>query len=248
MIWGVARYEFRMAIGRWGVWLAFALAGGLVGFRASSFVPALVRQVGAWSAAGQIAFMLNLWMPLVAGIALADRLPRDRQLVTLELLRSTATPRWRFVLGKYLGGLAAVVLQVLTVAVLIAGAAAFSGAPWTFVEASALAFLSVNLPPLAFVAAFSIGCPAVLPVRVYQVLFTGYWFWGNFLNPKALPTISHTVLVASGLPQASAFFHARFSSPTTVAYAVSNLLVLAACAALALLAVTWYLHREEQHA
>ena len=78
--------------------------------------------------------------------------------------------------------------------------------------ASAVAFVCVNLPPLAFVAAFSIACPAVLPVRVYQVLFTGYWFWGNFLSPKVLPTISGTVLVASGLPQASAFFDARFGS------------------------------------
>jgi hypothetical protein len=104
----------------------------------------------------------------------------------------------------------------------------------------------VNLPPLAFVAAFSIACPAVLPVRVYQVLFTGYWFWGNFLNPKALPTISDTVLVASGLPQATAFFNAPFGRPATSTYAVLNLLTLAACAATALASVVAYQRRQDR--
>ncbi len=248
MVWGIARYEFRMAIGRWGVWLAFALAGAMVVQRVPQFITAMLREGNAWSAAGEMAFMLNLWLPLVAGIALADRLPRDQHLATLELLRSTAAPRWAFVLGKYAGGLLAVSLQVLCVTVSAAIVGVLSGAPASLVAAFALAFVSVNLPPLAFVAAFSIACPAVLPVRVYQVLFTGYWFWGNFLNAKVLPTISNTVLVASGLPQARAFLNARFGRPVTALYATVNLVTLAVCAAIALATVVQYLRRQDQHA
>ncbi len=248
MVWGVAKYEFRMAIGRWGVWLAFALAGALIGLRAPSLVANFVGAHGAWAAAGEIAFMLNLWMPLVAGIALADRLPRDRRLATHELLESTAASRWKLVAGKYLGGLMAVTLQVFTFTAAIAAAGAAFGAPGSYLGASALAFASVNLPPLVFVAAFSVACPAVLPVRVYQVLFTGYWFWGNFLNPKAIPTISQTVLVASGMPQARAFFNARFGQPVTATFAALNLLTLIACAAIALVAVTRYLEWQDRHA
>jgi ABC-type Na+ efflux pump permease subunit len=216
--------------------------------RVPQFVAALLRQGNPWSAAGELAFMLNLWLPLVAGIALADRLPRDGQLATLELLRSTATPRRAFVLGKYLGGLLAVSLQVFCVLASAAVVGLLSGAPPSLVAAFAMAFVAVNLPPLAFVAAFSIACPAVLPVRVYQVLFTGYWFWGNFLNPKALPTISQTVLVASGLPQARAFLGARFGQPVTMLFATLNLVTLAACAAVALALVIQFLQRQDQRA
>ena len=91
--------------------------------------------------------------------------------------------------------------------------------------------------------AFSIACPAVLPVRIYQVLFAGYWFWGNFLNPRAFPTIAGSVLTASAQFAAEAFFGARFGSGgrVTVPFVILNLCVLAACAVAALAAVTKYL-------
>ena len=248
MVWGVARYEFRMAIRRWGVWLAFALAGATFVINAPGFLHKLAVESGVWAAAGQSAFMLNLWMPLVAGIALADRLPRDRQLATLELLRSTSIPRWRLVIGKYLGGLMAVSLPVAAVAATVAALGVASGESVGLLAASAVAFLCVNLPPLAFVAAFSIACPAILPVRVYQVLFTGYWFWGNFLNPKVLPTVSGTILVASGLPQARAFFDAPLGRPVTTGFAALNLATLMACAAVALVTVVQYLRWQDARA
>ena len=37
----------------------------------------------------------------------------------------------------------------------------------------------VNLPGLLFVAAFSVSCPVILWVPLYQFLFVGYWFWGR---------------------------------------------------------------------
>jgi hypothetical protein len=40
--------------------------------------------------------------------------------------------------------------------------------------------------------AFSLACPLVIPLRICQVLFTGYWFWGKLISPKVFPTISDT--------------------------------------------------------
>ena len=76
-----------------------------------------------------------------------------------------------------------------------------------------------------------------MPLRVYQVLFTGYWFWGNFLSPSVLPTLSDTYLTPSGKYAMQAFFGRATSinSPTvTTTDAVINLVVLALCILVAL--------------
>jgi ABC-2 type transport system permease protein len=80
------------------------------------------------------------------------------------------------------------------------------------------------------------------------VLYTGYWFWGNFLNPRAIPTLSGTLLTPGGEFAAGAFFgvgRTRMNPAHTVTEAVLNLVVLAACAALALLALERHLAHHE---
>jgi hypothetical protein len=114
-----------------------------------------------------------------------------------------------------------------------------------------LAFLSIAVPAHAFVVAFSLACPLIMPLRVYQVLFTGYWFWGNLLTPKAFPTISDTVLNAVGQYPLQAYF-GMFTDSThkveggfTPPEAVLNLVVLILCIAIALFAVNQYLRWQE---
>lgn len=76
-----------------------------------------------------------------------------------------------------------------------------------------LAFAAVNLPGLLFVGAFSIACTAILWVPLYQFLFTGYWFWGNWLlqGPQSplyipVPTLSGTLLTPAGYYAAIGLF------------------------------------------
>jgi hypothetical protein len=127
-------------------------------------------------------------------------------------------------------------------------------APWRILWPLFVAFLSIALPAHAFVVAFSLAIPLVLPIRVYQVLFTGYWFWGNLLSPKAFPTISDTVLNAVGQYPLQAFFDVHFDSTYQVTQAftppqaVLNLLVLMTCICIVLLALDRYLHCQEQRA
>src|SRR5260370_19208210 len=61
-------------------------------------------------------------------------------------------------------------------------------------------FVLIVLPGLLFVAAFSIACPAILWVPLYEFLFVGYWFWGNALSPTrtGIQTLSQTILTPIG--------------------------------------------------
>ena len=111
-----------------------------------------------------------------------------------------------------------------------------------------VAFAAVVVPGLAFVGAFSIACPAVMPVPLYQFLFVGYWFWGNALAPDAgIPTLSETVLTPIGLFRAIGFFGpAAFYGPHSPEYnlgaAIASTVLMFGVAALPLLGL-WGLER-----
>jgi len=109
-------------------------------------------------------------------------------------------------------------------------------------------FALISIPTFLFVVAFSLVCPLVIPVRIYQILFTGYWFWGNFLSDKVFPTISGTLLNASGIYALQGFFVgtlSRTGKPLhTPVEAVMNIVVLLVCAAFAMTAGRYYLSRK----
>jgi len=133
---------------------------------------------------------------------------------------------------------------VLTVGLLLV---ARDLAPLRFLWPLLLAFLAIAVPAHAFVVAFSLACPLVMPLRIYQVLFTGYWFWGNLLTPKAFPTISDTVLNVVGQYPLQAYFGMYTDSTHKVTTgftrpeAVLNLIVIIACIAIVLFTIDRYL-------
>ena len=239
-----------MSIRRWGVWLAFGL---VTGFYAISFImapgyediPTITSEV-VWQTAGQTAFFLNVFLPVVAGIAASDRLVRDLKLGVAELQGSSPLSRWKYLLSKYIAVVAAVLTPVLLFDMLVAGLSTIlhPGMPLALIPLPLLAFLAINLPAYAFVTIFSLACPLVMPLRVYQVLFTGYWFWGNFLNPAVFPSLSDTLLAPSGKYAVQAFFGNMISinaPERTVTDAFLNLLVLALCILAAMLVTRTYL-------
>jgi ABC-2 type transport system permease protein len=243
---GVLGYEYRMSTRRWSLWITYGI---LIALYVTSTLmppdmaarPPLENEVLPY--AGSNAFMLNLFMPVIGGILIADRLVRDQKLGMDELLRSTSLRRWVYLTGKYAGALASITTPVLLCSLLMGVSAVMAGAPLSIIPAQLLSFLGVNLPAYAFITAFSLACPLVMPLRVYQVLFTGYWFWGNYLSPKVMPTFNGTYLVANGEFVLTAFFGGfyGFGGPDTAPLpsalsAFINLGALAACAALALVA------------
>ena len=255
---GVAKYEFKMSIRRPGFWLvygllmAFYLAVGILPDGESN--PVTVDQI--WSQAGHYVFMLNIFTPLLAGILSADRMQRDFLSGVNELQKSTSLPLPAYILAKYLGVLASVLAPMFITVLLMGVISTAAGlVPVQMLWPLLLAFLSIAVPSHAFVVAFSLACPLIMPLRVYQVLFTGYWFWGNMLSPQALPTISDTLLNAVGQYPLQAFFnvvtdstHAVEADAFTRAEAWLNLLVLAVCAALVLIVTGMYLNRKARNA
>lgn len=215
---GIFRYEYRMLIRRWGLWLAYGVTYIFysVSFFASPLdkveAQVIISQPETWFSAGMLIFTINMFMPLVAGILAANRMQRDVQLGLRELQQSTPLDNWAYILGKYFG----VLLGVITPAflyVVCAGIAATLAwqAPWYFAGAVVIAFLAMAVPAYAFVVAFSLACPLIMPVRVYQILFVGYWFWGNYMNPEYIPTLAGTILTPNGEFAWLALFHGAFS-------------------------------------
>ncbi len=94
-------------------------------------------------------------------------------------------------------------------------------------------------PRIVFHHSLFIGLP-IWSCRfgVYQILFTGYWYWGNFLSPQVMFTVSDTLLNASGKYALMAFYGVQISvdSPEVASgqRLSSNIIVLLGCAGIAL--------------
>lgn len=254
----IARYEFSMSVRRASFWIAYILLGAfyfITIINPSESVSAVIPADRLWTQAGNMVFTFNIFLPLLAGLLAADRMQRDFRGGLNELQRSSPLRLVTYLLAKYLGVLAAALLPFFLIT-LITGllSVAIGQVPLAFLWPLLLAFLSIAVPAHAFVVAFSLVCPLVIPLRVYQVLFTGYWFWGNLLSPKVFPTISDTPLNAVGQYPVQAYFGAYLDAPQPVidAYtrpeAMLNLLVLTACIAAALLAAHAYLRWQARRA
>jgi len=256
-ILSVFRCEYRMSIRRWSLWLSFGVLSLL--HMTSLLLPTDMigaRPTGSdvYSYAGSFAVMLNFFMPVVGGILAADRLVRDQKLGVDELLQSTPVGRLPYVIGKFLGVSLSIITPVFLCSLLISIKLALSGSSITIFPAMLLAFFSVILPTYFFITAYSLVCPLVMPVRVYQVLFTGYWFWGNLLSPKAMPTINGTYLTANGIFVISGFFGGFYGGggPDTAVGlsqvdAIINLVVLSVLTLLPLLTAERVLAHRATH-
>ncbi len=249
-------YEYRMAVTRFGFWLAVILVS--IPIMLSMVFELYVAEEGvapsqiALRDAALLSHWLNLLMPVVVGISLADRMIRDRQLGLRELQGSTRLSIGEYVLAKYIGALLAGVTPVLLMLLLGSTVRVIRGEPAVMIPGTLLTFIGINLPAYAFITAFSLACPLIMPLRVYQVLFTGYWFWGNFLNPDVFPTLNGTLLTPNGFRVAQAFFNTYLwanpdmSQAPTKPEALLNVAVILTCAVGALVVTGRYLAWESQ--
>lgn len=252
---GILRHEIRMSLRRKGLWIAYGLL--FVFHTVLLFSPPplgemvkgeVIARREVWSVAGRFLLACNVFFPVVAGILSADRVRRDFQLGLRELQDSTPLSRHIYVLAKYLGSLASALFPLF---LWVMGVAAFmtliGHAHGSMLYAVPVAFLAITVPAFAFVVAFSLACPMVMPLSIYQILFTGYWFWANFIPPKLFPTLNGTLLTPSGTFAQQGFFGGQISKalesavPYTAADAVANLTVLGLCSAAALALLDLYL-------
>ena len=189
----------------------------------------------------------------MVGILSADRLQRDFRMGVRELQESTPLHLAEYTLGKYFGVLLASLTPVLIWLWLITGLfIAFGNAPIEFFFTMTLAFIAIMVPAFAFVTAFSLACPLIMPLRVYQILFTGYWFWGNYINPEMFPTLNGTLLTPSGMYSYQGFFGGFINSTEPLTYSASdaalNLIVLGLCIIAVMVVLNVYLQWQSRRA
>jgi ABC-2 type transport system permease protein len=213
VVWGAARYEYRMQIRRVSLWVVLGLISLIVfgvwygqsdllyGFytravpnHPSHFVPPdLHMSVLFW------ARLMAMFLPLGVGLLLADRLARDSRLRVDELFGAVQGSMSGRVTGKFLGGTLATLTPVFLVYFGLVVYMVIVARTLTVLPIALALFAAVVLPGSLFVSGFSITLPVILRVPVYQFLFTGYWFWANLLPPRVgIPSIVGTMLNAAG--------------------------------------------------
>lgn len=254
---GVLRHEFTMSLRRPGLWIAYGLL--FLFYSVTVMYPVPEEQVTiltdkqTWQYAGQMAFTFNLFLPVMVGILSADRLLRDFRMSVRELQESTPLHLAEYILGKYFGVLLASLTPVLIWLWLITGLfIAFGNAPIEFFFTMTLAFFAIMVPAFAFVTAFSLACPLIMPLRVYQILFTGYWFWGNYINPEFFPTLNGTLLTVSGMYAYQGYFLGFINASEPLTYSASdatlNLIVLGLCIVAVMVVLNVYLQWQSRRA
>lgn len=235
---GSTLYEFRMQVRRPALWITFALVTVVFFFRAwTPWDPALEGNpasflVPSWS------LSIQFLHPIAFGLLLADRLPRDSRTGASELLETLPASSVRRYLGKYLGAtLATLVPLVITWSAGVTYIAVDTGDP-VALPLGIAAFLTINLPGLLFVAAFSVSCPVVLWIPLYQFFFIGYWFWGNLLPEfTGIPSLTGTHLTPIGEYPANGFFTMYGTSYGTEPTALDGVVSMGLLLSLAALAL-----------
>ncbi len=239
--WGATKYEFWMQARRPALWIgSFVVAAltalAILGTKTLTDVSHRASLVSAFTA---IASLVMLFMPIVVGFLMTNRLTRDRKTRVDELLETAPASPGARLFGKYLGAVVATVAPTLLFYLIGVGyLLALRGRDFAALPLALAPFVVVILPGMLFVAAFSLACPLVIWGPLYQFLFLGYWFWGNLIYLPRLPTLNGTLLTADGDYAAVGYFGSDSSviahaTPLQATVSVALLLGLAAVALLA---------------
>lgn len=244
---GVFTYEFRMQIRRRAVWIAFIALGLFF----TLFHQPWFRSIGTPASAAIIYWtgIVQSFLAITVGLMLADRLPRDKRTRVDEVLSTLPCTISSRVFGKFLGSTSATLVPMF---VIYSIGVAYILLRWHTSQALPLAlasFAAIVLPGVIFIGAFSIACTAILWSPLYQILFVGYWFWGNLLPDIGIPTLSTTILTPIGGYICTGFFnpqgHEGVCSPgiqgATAVQGTESILLLLGMAFVALVALCGYL-------
>ena len=247
---GVLKYEFRMQVQRRALWITYLCIALLLGrfgifgeLLTNSHHEPLLTLVVRWTN------NVNAIFPICVGVLLADRLPRDRKTKVDELFTAMPGALSIRLIGKYFGSMLATLLPMSLFYSIGVGCILYQSHDLLAIPFALETFAAIVLPGILFVSAFSIACPAILWVPLYQFLFVGYWFWGNWLPPSlGIPTLSDTILTPIGGYMSEGFFgggETRAVSGATVLQGVESMTLLIGIAVLVMFVLWSYLKWEQ---
>lgn len=209
---GTFRYEFLMQVRRRSLWISLLLVGLL---QITLYVrsPHLTDIVDSWfqlpinQTLAQLALIVNTLLPAAFGCLIADRLPRDRRTKVEELFMTMPQALGSQLIGKYLGSVCATLIPVLLFFLLGVGFILYRTGNTACIPLAIASFAIIILPGILFISTFSLACPSIMWIPLYQFCFVGYWFWGNILSPvNGIPTLTETILTPMGRFMASGIF------------------------------------------
>jgi len=192
-IWGALWAELTMQWRRWGFWVTFAGVTLLLllltiqtalyfkhmppdslyvreRFTLTQTINVMTYGTTAYGA---------MFFGLVASLLVVDRMARDRRLGMLELQRATPQGYWRYILGKFLGNMVAVLAPTLLGYLICALVTVALGWPMLLVTKFLQAFALINIPSTFAAVGLTLLLASVLPLRVVQVGFSLLWIEVN---------------------------------------------------------------------
>jgi ABC-2 type transport system permease protein len=187
------RYELRMQFRKPSVWLTMAALAVLTALTPGNVNDVLSRS-DPETAMVLAARLVMLLLPVGFGCLVADRLVRDERLNVRQLLDATPSGLGNRLTGKYFGACVATGVSVIGCYLLLAVAYVVRHGDPTALLYVPTVTVAVLVPALLFIGAFAMLCPLVMPAPLFRVLFVGYWFWTNLIDPTLLPTLNRTLI------------------------------------------------------
>ena len=243
-VWATLQAEIIMQWRRLGFWLTFGGAAALLliitvpaGFfllhlpanslyAVNHYTPTDLQNLMTFNTTSYGAMLCGLLM----GLLVADRIDRDRRLNMREVQAATTLGWGRYILGKYLGNILAVLLPALAIYLLCGLVTVILGWPALLVAKFTLAFAVALVPGAVTVVGVILLLSSFLPLRVVQLAFSLLWIEINIgLGWREL---GYTLLNPSGLYSYPVFFPVppmQYTLPgfqTSLALALLNVVVL----------------------
>jgi hypothetical protein len=243
-IWATMRAEVAMQWRRWGLWLAFACVTVLLFLITAPSALFLLHPPPTSLYARQhytpadlnnlmtdgTTIYAAMFYGLVAALLVVDRVRRDQRLGMAELQQAAPQGAARYILGKFLGNYAAVVIPTLLGYLLCALITLPFGWPVVLVTKFLLAFLLVFVPSSLAAVGLALLLASLLPLRVVQVGFSLLWIEFN-IGP-GWHALVFTIFNPSGLYVNPVFFPTppmQYAEPgfhTSMSLALLNIAVL----------------------
>lgn len=188
-IWAMMHAEIAMQWRRWGLWVTFACASGLLlllTVQSAVFLhhlPPTSLYVQQHYTAEDLNNLMtsstviyaSMFFGLVAALLVVDRLGRDQRLGMTELQQATPQGHTCYVLGKFLGNYVAVLVPTLLAHLLCALTAILLGWSPVLFSKFLLAFLLVSVPGSLAAVGLTFLLASFLSVRVVQICFSLLW-------------------------------------------------------------------------
>lgn len=268
-VWATIRAEIAMQWRRWGLWVAFACAAGLLvllTIQAATYLlhlpPNSIYAQQHYTPEDLDNLMVydtgmygSIFFGFVVALLVVDRMGRDRSLGMFELQRAAPQGYAPYVLGKFLGNYVAVLVPTLLVYLLCALISLALGWHLMLLLKLTQAFVLVFVPSSLAAVGLTLLLASFLPLRVVQIGFSLLWLYFN--TGLGRYGFGASIFNPSGLYVYPVFFPLTTPMPTvypnfqtSMQLALLNIAVLLLSAIVALLltygSLTIQRHREEE--